>query len=157
LFRETAARAAALAPSSRYAGYRLLDRRLGDAFERRFMRCSVTVVRGCFLTYSRETKRPSTAFRSKVISVAMASAPFCGSLNFADRGEPCHLTTSGTRSPIILPRDCRICFVDFLSGPRGGRCANDPSLMQRRFVHFDLKRPNHRCARDLRGVTYRFR
>ena len=63
-------------------GYRLLGRRLDDAFERRFMRCSVSVVRGCFLTYSRETKRPSTAFRSKVISIAIASAPFCGSLNF---------------------------------------------------------------------------
>ncbi len=92
-----AARAPTFAPHLIW-GYRLLDWRFRDAFERLFMRCSVTVVRGCFLTYSRETKRPSTALRSKVISVAMAAAPFCGSLNFVDRGEPCHLTTLGTRS-----------------------------------------------------------
>lgn len=78
-------------------GYRLFDRRLDDAFERRFMRCSVSVVRGCFLTYSRETNRPLTAFLPKVISVAIASAPFCGSSNYAKSRRAMPSNHLGTR------------------------------------------------------------
>jgi hypothetical protein len=84
-FRDHAARALAFrAAFLDVRSYRLLDWRLDNAFERRFVRCSVSVVRGCFLTYLCETKRPSTAFRSKVISVSIAWTPFCGSLNFAE-------------------------------------------------------------------------
>jgi hypothetical protein len=92
------------------AVYRLLDRRFGLAFERRFTRCSVTVVRGCFRTYSRDTNRPSTADRSNVISVATAIGSFLRLVVLHGSRRAMPSNHSGTRSSNILTQFCRVVF-----------------------------------------------